>query len=100
MTNKDVSWNTVIGGNVQSGFYEEALDMLREMSNANLKPDCFTLSSVLPVFARHVDVSKGKEIQEYFVQPEKEKLQKTVKSVDAKSNVIVIFVTWKLSLWI
>ncbi|KAK4341680.1 hypothetical protein RND71_040181 [Anisodus tanguticus] len=69
MPNKDVvSWNTVIGGNVQSGLYEEALDMLREMSNANLKPDCFTLSSVLPVFARHVDVSKGKEIHGYAIR--------------------------------
>ncbi|XP_060181297.1 putative pentatricopeptide repeat-containing protein At3g23330 [Lycium barbarum] len=69
MPNKDVvSWNTVIGGNVQSGLYEEALDMLREMSNANLKPDCFTLSSILPVFARHVDVSKGKEIHGYAIR--------------------------------
>ncbi|XP_016432389.2 putative pentatricopeptide repeat-containing protein At3g23330 [Nicotiana tabacum] len=69
MPNKDVvSWNTVIGGNVQSGLYEEALDMLREMSNANLKPDCFTLSSILPVFARHVDVTKGKEIHGYAIR--------------------------------
>ncbi|WMV48012.1 hypothetical protein MTR67_041397 [Solanum verrucosum] len=69
MPDKDVvSWNTVIGGNVQSGLYEEALERLREMSNAYLKPDCFTLSSVLPVFARHVDVLKGKEIHGYAIR--------------------------------
>ncbi|XP_049408092.1 putative pentatricopeptide repeat-containing protein At3g23330 isoform X2 [Solanum stenotomum] len=69
MPDKDVvSWNTVIGGNVQTGLYEEALERLREMSNAYLKPDCFTLSSVLPVFARHVDVLKGKEIHGYAIR--------------------------------
>ncbi|XP_055813716.1 putative pentatricopeptide repeat-containing protein At3g23330 [Solanum dulcamara] len=69
MPDRDVvSWNTVIGGNVQSGLYEEALERLREMSNAYLKPDCFTLSSVLPVFARHVDVLKGKEIHGYAIR--------------------------------
>ncbi|PHU21629.1 putative pentatricopeptide repeat-containing protein [Capsicum chinense] len=69
MPNKDVvSWNTVIGGNVLSGLHEEALERLREMGNANLKPNCFTLSSVLPVFARHVDVSKGKEIHGYAIR--------------------------------
>ncbi|CAN4091106.1 unnamed protein product [Withania somnifera] len=69
MSNKDVvSWNTLIGGNVQSGLYEGALDRLREMSNANLKPDCFTLSSVLPVFASYIDVLKGKEIHGYAIR--------------------------------
>lgn len=64
-----VSWNTVIAGNAQNGMYPEALAMVREMGvNANLKPDSFTLSSVLPIFAEYVDVYKGKEIHGYAVR--------------------------------
>jgi pentatricopeptide repeat protein len=69
MPNKDlVSWNTVIAGNAQNGMYEEALEMVREMGDANLKPDSFTLSSVLPIFAEYVDVIKGKEIHGYAIR--------------------------------
>ncbi|TYH35550.1 hypothetical protein ES332_D13G200600v1 [Gossypium tomentosum] len=63
-----VSWNTVIAGNAQNGMYEEALRMVREMGNANMKPDSFTLSSVLPIFAEYVDVIKGKEIHGYAIR--------------------------------
>lgn len=63
-----VSWNTVITGNAQNGMYEEALMMVREMGNADLKPDSFTLSSVLPIFAEYVNVSKGKEIHGYAIR--------------------------------
>lgn len=63
-----VSWNTVIAGNAQNGMYEVALTMVREIGNANLKPDTFTLSSVLPIFAEHVDIIKGKEIHGYAIR--------------------------------
>jgi pentatricopeptide repeat protein len=64
-----VSWNTVIVGFARSGLFEEALKMVREMgNNANLKPDSFTLSSVLPIFAEYVDVIKGKEIHGYAIR--------------------------------
>lgn len=63
-----VSWNTVIAGNAQNGMYEEALMMVRDMGNANLKPDSFTLSSVLPIFAEYMDVARGKEIHGYAVR--------------------------------
>ncbi|KAL0366898.1 UNVERIFIED_CONTAM: putative pentatricopeptide repeat-containing protein [Sesamum radiatum] len=63
-----VSWNTVIGGHVQNGMHEEALLAVREMGKANLKPDSFTLSSVLPIFAQDVDVMKGKEIHGYTIR--------------------------------
>ncbi|TYJ01860.1 hypothetical protein E1A91_A13G184200v1 [Gossypium mustelinum] len=63
-----VSWNTVIAGNAQNGMYEEALRMVREMGNANMKPDSFTLSSVLPIFAEYVDAIKGKEIHGYAIR--------------------------------
>ncbi|KAK1591148.1 hypothetical protein Q3G72_003039 [Acer saccharum] len=64
-----VSWNTVIVGFARSGLFEEALKMVREMgNNANLKPDSFTLSSVLPIFAEYVDVIKGKAIHGYAIR--------------------------------
>ncbi|XP_011658262.1 putative pentatricopeptide repeat-containing protein At3g23330 [Cucumis sativus] len=63
MPEKDlVSWNTIIAGNARNGLYEETLRMIREMGGANLKPDSFTLSSVLPLIAENVDISRGKEI--------------------------------------
>ncbi|KAF7145610.1 hypothetical protein RHSIM_Rhsim04G0179400 [Rhododendron simsii] len=63
-----VSWNTLIAGNAQNGLYKEALYMVREMGKANLQPDPFTLSSVLPIFAEYVDVMKGKEIHGYAIR--------------------------------
>ncbi|CAI9118154.1 OLC1v1019680C1 [Oldenlandia corymbosa var. corymbosa] len=63
-----VSWNTVIGGQVQSASFKEALVMLREMGNAGLKPDSFTLSTVLPVLTKCADVVKGKEIHGFAMR--------------------------------
>ncbi|GMH08544.1 hypothetical protein Nepgr_010384 [Nepenthes gracilis] len=63
-----VSWNTVIAGNAQNGMYEEALTMVRDMGNANLKPDSFTVSSVLPIFAEYADIGKGREIHGYAIR--------------------------------
>lgn len=64
-----VSWNTVIAGYAQNGMYVEALNMVRKMgNNGNLKPDSFTLSSILPVFAEYVDVYRGKEIHGYALR--------------------------------
>ncbi|KAJ8639237.1 hypothetical protein MRB53_015931 [Persea americana] len=63
-----VSWNTLIAGNAQNGIHREALMIVREMGLAGLKPDSFTLSTVLPIFAEYVDVSKGKEIHGYAIR--------------------------------
>lgn len=69
MPRKDVvSYNTVIAGYAQSGMYEDALRMVREMGTSDLKPDAFTLSSVLPIFSEYVDVLKGKEIHGYVIR--------------------------------
>lgn len=63
-----VSWNTLIAGCAENGMYGEALDMMRDMGEIGLKPDSFTLSSVLPIFAEFVDVSKGAEIHGFAVR--------------------------------
>ncbi|XP_010532658.1 PREDICTED: putative pentatricopeptide repeat-containing protein At3g23330 [Tarenaya hassleriana] len=63
-----VSWNTVIAGYAQNGMYDEALRSVRDMGNADLKPDAFTLSSILPIFSAHMDLIKGKEIHGYAIR--------------------------------
>ncbi|XP_022978655.1 putative pentatricopeptide repeat-containing protein At3g23330 [Cucurbita maxima] len=63
-----VSWNTIIAGNARNGLYEETLTMVRGMGDANLKPDSFTLSSVLPLVAEYADISRGKEIHGWAVR--------------------------------
>ncbi|KAJ8754333.1 hypothetical protein K2173_002784 [Erythroxylum novogranatense] len=63
-----VSWNTVLACFVDNGMDEMALRIVREMGYTNLKPDSFTLSSVLPIFAENVDVKKGKEIHGYAIR--------------------------------
>uniref|UniRef100_A0A1D1YRQ9 Putative pentatricopeptide repeat-containing protein At3g23330 n=1 Tax=Anthurium amnicola TaxID=1678845 RepID=A0A1D1YRQ9_9ARAE len=63
-----VSWNTVVAGNSQNGLYREALSMVREMSVMGLKPDSFTLSGILPIFAECADVLKGMEIHGYAIR--------------------------------
>ncbi|XP_026380708.1 putative pentatricopeptide repeat-containing protein At3g23330 isoform X2 [Papaver somniferum] len=69
MPSKDiVSWNTVIAGYVHNGMCEEALRTVRNIGRANLMPDSFTLSSILPIFAKYVDISRGKEIHGYTLR--------------------------------
>ncbi|KAI3692817.1 hypothetical protein L6452_32641 [Arctium lappa] len=63
-----VSYNTLISGYARSNMYNEALMMIKEMGKANLKPDAFTLSNVLPVVAEYMDIWKGKEIHGYGVR--------------------------------
>ncbi|XP_037484071.1 putative pentatricopeptide repeat-containing protein At3g23330 [Triticum dicoccoides] len=63
MTEKDpVSWNTLVFGCAEKGRHQEALVVLREMWIDGCKPNSFTLSSVLPIFAKCSDVRRGMEV--------------------------------------
>ncbi|KAG9439009.1 hypothetical protein H6P81_019174 [Aristolochia fimbriata] len=64
--NRDkVSWNTMISSFAQNEHFLEALDLLRRMVLADLKPDGVTISSVLPASA-HLEILRcGKEIHAY-----------------------------------
>ncbi|RZC61457.1 hypothetical protein C5167_023218 [Papaver somniferum] len=55
-------------GYVHNGMCEEALRTVREIWRANLMPDSFTLSSILPIFAEYVDISRGNEIHGYTLR--------------------------------
>ncbi|PKA59348.1 Putative pentatricopeptide repeat-containing protein [Apostasia shenzhenica] len=69
MAERDVtSWNTIIAWYMENGRHEVALAMVRKMTNIGLRPDSFTLSTVLPNFAEFADVSKGKEIHGFAVR--------------------------------
>ncbi|XP_074588649.1 putative pentatricopeptide repeat-containing protein At3g23330 [Curcuma longa] len=63
-----VSWNTLIAGAAEVGMYFEALSMVRDMGVSGLKPDSFTLSSILPIFAEYVDDYKGMEIHGFAIR--------------------------------
>ncbi|CAK7336427.1 unnamed protein product [Dovyalis caffra] len=46
-----VSWNAMILGYAQNGCVSEALDAFCEMQSRNIKPDSFTMVSVIPALA-------------------------------------------------
>ncbi|KAM0877498.1 hypothetical protein ACQ4PT_035441 [Festuca glaucescens] len=63
MPEKDaVSWNTLVLWCAENGRHQEALGLIREMWGDGCKPDSFTLSSVLPIFAECSDVRRGMEV--------------------------------------
>ncbi|GAB4858395.1 Putative pentatricopeptide repeat-containing protein At3g49142 [Ancistrocladus abbreviatus] len=52
MPNKDVvSWNSMVAGYAQSGQFDDALKVCREMELLKLKPDAGTMASLLPAVA-------------------------------------------------
>lgn len=63
-----IAWNGMIGGYVQNGFMPEALEMLRKMISAAVKPDSITLSSFLPAVSESSRVNQGKEIHCYIIR--------------------------------
>lgn len=45
-----VSWNSMVASYLQNGQSEEALKLFREMKLAGVKPDSYTISSIIPAF--------------------------------------------------
>ncbi|KAK0596765.1 hypothetical protein LWI29_018787 [Acer saccharum] len=43
-----VSWNSMVAGYAQSGRFDDALEVCREMESLRLKPDAGTMASLLP----------------------------------------------------
>ncbi|KAK1438343.1 hypothetical protein QVD17_04151 [Tagetes erecta] len=63
-----VTWNVIIGGHVQHGLMNEALDLLREMIFVGTKPDTITLASFLPSLSESGSINQGKEIHCYILR--------------------------------
>lgn len=60
-----VSWTAMITGCAENGFGEEALELFCDMKKANMRPDEFTLSSVLAACAS-VSLEHGKQVHAYL----------------------------------
>ncbi|KAK2975232.1 hypothetical protein RJ640_009009 [Escallonia rubra] len=72
MSERDiVSWNSMISGYNQRGFDLEALNMFSKMlKDLSLKPDRYTLASVLSACANMEDLNLGKQIHAHIVRTE------------------------------
>ncbi|KAK1420688.1 hypothetical protein QVD17_22495 [Tagetes erecta] len=70
MTDRDiVTWNSMISGYNQHGLDVKALDMFSNMlKSPNLKPDKYTLASVLSACANLNDLKSGKQIHGHIVR--------------------------------
>ncbi|KAK1581110.1 hypothetical protein Q3G72_003231 [Acer saccharum] len=66
-----VTWNSMITGYNQHGYDIEALDMFMNMlKESSLKPDKFTLASVLSTCANLEMLEHGKQIHAYIIRTE------------------------------
>ncbi|RZC78836.1 hypothetical protein C5167_003028 [Papaver somniferum] len=63
-----VSWNTMILGYAQNGRVSEALDLFRKMDQENVKPDSFTMVSVIAGLADLSVLRKAKWIHGLIVR--------------------------------
>uniref|UniRef100_A0A0A9D355 DYW domain-containing protein n=1 Tax=Arundo donax TaxID=35708 RepID=A0A0A9D355_ARUDO len=57
-----VSWNTLVLACAEAGRHQEAVGLVRTMWRDGFRPDSFTLSSVLPIFAESADIKRGMEV--------------------------------------
>ncbi|KAH6801527.1 hypothetical protein C2S52_001991 [Perilla frutescens var. hirtella] len=63
-----VTWNSMIGGYVQNGFMNEALNLFRRLMYSDVKPDSVTFASLLPLVPELGHLNLGKEIHCYIVR--------------------------------
>ncbi|KAH6820363.1 Tetratricopeptide repeat superfamily protein [Perilla frutescens var. hirtella] len=63
-----VTWNSMIGGYVQNGFMNEALDLFRRLMYSDVKPDSVTFASLLPLVPELGNLNLGKQIHCYIVR--------------------------------
>ncbi|XP_057825740.1 pentatricopeptide repeat-containing protein DOT4, chloroplastic isoform X2 [Cryptomeria japonica] len=64
MSERDVvSWNAMIAGCVQNGYFDEALKLFRQMQIQRMKPDAASILSVLP----GLNLRLGREIHNYII---------------------------------
>ncbi|KAK9079192.1 hypothetical protein SSX86_000862 [Deinandra increscens subsp. villosa] len=63
-----VIWTSMIAGHAQNGDYERALVLFCELLSFGVKPDEFTVSSVLSACANLGGVRSGEQVQSYSVK--------------------------------
>ena len=62
------SWNSMIEGYQQNGETQEALRLFKQMQLNGIKPDCFSLSSMLSSCVSLSDSQKGRELHNFIVR--------------------------------
>ncbi|XP_057837821.2 pentatricopeptide repeat-containing protein At3g16610-like [Cryptomeria japonica] len=60
----EVSWNVMIAGYAQNGFYEKALETFEQMQLAGVKPNSATFASILPACAKMGTLEHGMDIHQ------------------------------------
>ncbi|XP_057825107.2 pentatricopeptide repeat-containing protein At3g12770 isoform X1 [Cryptomeria japonica] len=71
MPQKDVvAWNVMIAGYVQNQYFSNVLKLFYEMLQEDIRPDSFTIVSVLSACAHLVALRHGKEIHDYTIRHE------------------------------
>ncbi|XP_021726500.1 pentatricopeptide repeat-containing protein At5g04780-like [Chenopodium quinoa] len=63
-----VSWNALFSCYVQGYFFEEAICLFNEMVSTNMRPNEFSLSSMLNACAGKGDVTLGRKIHGYLIK--------------------------------
>eukprot|EP01018_Ginkgo_biloba_P003474 Gb_25271 [translate_table: standard] len=63
-----VSWNAMIAADSQNGHTNEALTLFHQMQLAGVKPDSFTMVSVLPACSHLGALQQGKIIHAYIIR--------------------------------
>ncbi|XP_047319929.1 pentatricopeptide repeat-containing protein At4g21300 [Impatiens glandulifera] len=63
-----VAWNAMIGGYVQHGLMDEAMDIFRKMISTGIKPDKITFASFLPSISEKTNLSFAKQIHGHILR--------------------------------
>ncbi|XP_074269901.1 pentatricopeptide repeat-containing protein At2g03880, mitochondrial-like [Silene latifolia] len=63
-----VSWNALFSCYVKGNFFKEAICLFREMVSTNMKPNEFSLSSMLNACAGRGDGNTGRKIHGYLIK--------------------------------
>ncbi|KAF7803289.1 pentatricopeptide repeat-containing protein DOT4, chloroplastic [Senna tora] len=61
-----VSWTSMIAAYVREGLYDEAIRLFYEMESKHVKPDIYTLTSILHACACSSSLEKGREAHKYI----------------------------------
>ena len=81
-----VSWNSMIAGYSQSGFYEDCKSLYRKMlDSTRLRPNGVTLVSVLQACAQSNDLVFGKQVHQFIIE------RKIEMDVSAQNSLIGLY---------
>ncbi|XP_057854690.2 putative pentatricopeptide repeat-containing protein At3g49142 isoform X2 [Cryptomeria japonica] len=69
MPHRDVvSWNRMIAGYAQNGYFEKALEIFKQMQETSIQPDQFTFASILRACAKMRALTQGIHIHQRIIR--------------------------------